>query len=378
MNIAFDARVVQDHYPGISRYAVSLLDAVAEALPQSEISAFYVAQAPRREDTLAPLRARPNIRLIPAPRIRAPQGQLTMRRLIGQSGANVVHSPYFIAPFLSPAPLVITIHDLIPLTHAGMVPQGGGRWLYPWLNRLAARRATHLLAVSSSVAADARRLLGVPPHKLTVVAEAPAPHFRPAPPAAVAAVRARHGLGEAPYLLHVGINKPHKNQARLLQAFAATRPAYHGTRLVLAGPIDPRWPHPADLAREAGVSQQVHVLGPIPDADLPPLYSGARAFIFPSLAEGFGLPLLEAMACGAPCAVSEVAPLTEWTVNGTAALLFDPLNVSAMRKALERLIASNDLAQALRAQGLARAADFTWPRAARRVIEVYRQVVERR
>lgn len=374
MRIAFDARVVQGHFPGIGRYAIRLLDAIAVAAPETPVVAFYVPNAAHLGESLASLRSRSNVSFHPAPPIFAPWGQVIMRRLIQRSGADIVHSPYYVAPYFSPAPLVVTVHDLIPLDRSHRPPRDVDRWLYPWLNRLAARRAAHIITVSRHAAAEIRTRLGVPPERLSVIPEAPAPSFRPASEAAVAEMRARLGL-TAPYLLHVGINKPHKNQAALIRAVARLcREGSLGEAiLVLAGPRDPRYPDPRREAEAAGIGEQVRVLGPVTDEALVALYSDALAFVFPSLAEGFGLPLLEAMACGAPVACSNRPPLTE--VAGQGAPAFDPTDPAAIAAALRPLLRDPALRAAQRTRSLGRAAEFSWARAAEQTIAVYRRVV---
>lgn len=374
MRIAFDARVIQDHFPGIGRYALHLLEAIAAADPGAEIVAFYDPNAPRRDESLACLQSQPNISLCPAPPIFALQSQLIMRRLIGASGADLAHSPYYVAPYFSPAPLIVTIYDLIPLTQSHQPPRGRDRWLYLWLNRLAAGRAAHVITASHHAAAEIRTRLGVPPARLSVIPAAPAPDFQPASRDAVASLRARLDLN-APYLLHVGINKPHKNQAVLIKAFA--RLCHEGSAgdavLALAGPLDPRYPDPRHVTEAAGIGERVRVLGPVTDEDLVGLYSDALAFVFPSLAEGFGLPLLEAMACGAPIACSDRSPLTE--VAGPGALTFDPGDPAALAAVLRPLLHDAELRAAQRVRSLARAAAFSWTQAAEQTLAVYRRVL---
>lgn len=374
MRIAFDARVVQDHFPGIGRYAVQLLDALATIAPTTPILAFYVPNAPRRDDSLSCLQLRPNITLVPAPPIFVPRGQLVMRRLIREIGADLVHSPYYVAPFVSPVPLIVTIHDLIPLTQTHRPARGLDRWLAPSLNRLAARRAAHIITVSGHAAAEIRTHLRVPLERLSVIPEAPAPHFRPASGASVRAMRARFNL-QGPYLLHVGINKPHKNQAALIQAFARLvgDDAVGQAVLVLAGPLDPRYPNPRQMAEAAGIGEQVCVLGPVSDEELVALYSDALAFVFPSLAEGFGLPLLEAMACGAPTVCSNRPPLAE--VAGRGVLTFDPSDPATLAAVLRPVLSDSALRASQRARSLARAAEFSWTRAAEQTLAVYRRAL---
>jgi alpha-1,3-rhamnosyl/mannosyltransferase len=185
----------------------------------------------------------------------------------------------------------------------------------------------------------------------------------------VEAVRRRYALPER-YVLYLGSNKPHKNLIRLIEAWALL--AEYGTRstLLIAGTWDPRHPEPRLLARRLGL-ENIRWLGPVPEPDIPALYAGATAFVFPSLYEGFGLPVLEAMACGTPVACSNTSSLPE--VVGDAALLFDPTDAAGIAEALSRLMHDADLRADLRERTLRQAARFSWERTARATLTVYRQ-----
>jgi len=181
-------------------------------------------------------------------------------------------------------------------------------------------------------------------------------------------VRRRYGL-EGPFLLSVGSLEPGKNRERLLQAFARLQARGLKHTLVVAGQRAWRYEGEAPLARRLGLADSVRFLGHVPQADLPALYSAADLFVFPSLYEGFGLPALEAMACGTPVVASNVSALPE--VVGDAALQVSPLDVEALADAIERLLRDDRLRADLRERGLERARQFSWEKAARRTAEVY-------
>jgi alpha-1,3-rhamnosyl/mannosyltransferase len=184
-------------------------------------------------------------------------------------------------------------------------------------------------------------------------------------------VRRKHKLAEH-YVLHVGINKSHKNLRKLLQAWRQvvnSEPTLRSFQLALAGPRDPRYPEPVRLAEQLEIRETVHSLGLAPEPDLPAIYSGATLFVLPSLYEGFGLPALEAMACGTPVLCSNSSSLPE--VTGNAAVLFDPTSVDAIAAALQRGLTSPGLQADLRERGLEQAARFSWSQTARATRELY-------
>jgi alpha-1,3-rhamnosyl/mannosyltransferase len=178
------------------------------------------------------------------------------------------------------------------------------------------------------------------------------------------------------YVLYFGSNKPHKNVPRLVQAFAQARIEAQGSRieLVVAGHWDERYPEAKQAAERLGLKDTVKFIGPVKDADLPALYGGAELFVFPSEYEGFGLPVLEAMACGAPVVCSSRSSLPE--VAGDAALLCDPQDVESLARTIEQALTDRDLRAALQQRGLARAAQFSWEQAAQRTLGVYRSTGE--
>lgn len=284
---------------------------------------------------------------------------------------DVFHATEHLLIPLRDTPSVLTVHDLI----FKLYPEHHKKLNYYYLNLampLFVRRATHLIAVSQTTKDDVVREYGVSPDKITVVYEAAAPRFQPQSADQIAAVRAAYHLPDR-YLLHVGTIEPRKNLARLVEALAVLRADDPDLRLVVVG--SEGWLTESFHAAIARTGQSDAVMRPgfIPDADLPAVYAGALAAVVPSLYEGFGLPVLEAMACGTPVACSATSSLGE--VAGEAALTFEPTDLDALIEALRRLLADADLRADLRARGLARAAEFSWDRAARETWAVYRRLV---
>ena len=266
---------------------------------------------------------------------------------------------------------VATIHDLMPLTHADQYPELYVAQFHRTVSRIA-RDADAIIAVSEHTKDTIVERLGVAPDRIVVVSHGVDETFRPAPTAAVAHLRARLGLAR-PYILFVGTAEPRKNLLRLVDAFALM---CHGGRkdldLVIAGKA--AWGSTSLRARIAahGLESQVRLLGYIAGADLPALYSGASVFVLPSLAEGFGIPLLEAMACGVPVVASNTTALPE--VYGDAAFGFDPTSTEALAAALERVLNDEVLRADLVGRGFKRAARFSWEEAARKTLGVLEAV----
>ncbi len=271
-------------------------------------------------------------------------------------------------------PTVLTVHDLI----FERFPHYHKRLNHFFLTRtmpLFARRATAIITISRASRDDLIALYGIPPQKVHVIYEAPAPHFRPPPPQAIEAARQRYHLPER-YVLTVGTIEPRKNLTRLLSAFERAYAQGLADALVIVGQRG--WLYEDFFRRlEASPARDAVILpGFVPDEDLPALYAGATVFALPSLYEGFGLPMLEAMACGTPVVASRAGALPE--VGGDAALYVDPTDVEALAGTLARCLKDADLRAAMREAGLRRAAQFTWERTARETAAVYERVVGRR
>jgi alpha-1,3-rhamnosyl/mannosyltransferase len=285
---------------------------------------------------------------------------------------DLYHSPYYLMPYRPTIPTVVTLHDLIPLRY----PQYFSlvqRLIFAATVRLATRAAQQVVAVSHATADDLQDLLGLGASRIRVIPEAADPAFHPRSARQIETVRRRQGLPER-YALYLGSNKPHKNLSRLVEAWAKISDMQRATApgLVIAGVWDDRYPEPRQRAAALGVEESIIWLGPIPEADLPALYTGATAFIFPSVYEGFGLPVLEAMACGTPVGCSNTSSLPE--VAGDAALLFDPTTADSIAQALHRMLADDRLRRDLSERGLSRAGELSWERTAKETLKLYREL----
>jgi glycosyltransferase involved in cell wall biosynthesis len=212
----------------------------------------------------------------------------------------------------------------------------------------------------------------VPDERITVTPEAAAAHFQPQPQSEVTRVRAQYGLGPR-YMLAVGNLQPRKNLERLLGAFAILAPRFPEVQLALVGQKGWRGAELDSAVRRLGLESRVRLTGYVPDVDLADLYSGAEVFCYPSLYEGFGLPVLEAMACGAPVVTSTSSSLPE--VAGEAAVLVDPTSVGELVRALGDVLSADGLRESLRRKGTERASNFSWQRTAALTAGVYDAVL---
>ena len=292
--------------------------------------------------------------------------QALLPRLAARAGVDLVHSLASTAPLRGRFRRVVTIHDLIyarfPEAHSG-IREKGMKVLVPW----AARRSDRVIADSQSTRGDLIELLGVPSERIDVVPLGRGT-VRREEPLAEGELRARFDLGERRVLLSLSAKRPHKNLLALINALARLSSE---SRPILVVPGYPT-AHETELrehARTLGMDGDVRFPAWISAEELEGLWTVAQAFAYPSLYEGFGLPVLEAMARGVPVACSNASSLPE--VAGDAALLFEPHDEAAIASALQRLLDDPALAENLRARGLARVREFTWERTARLTLDSY-------
>jgi glycosyltransferase involved in cell wall biosynthesis len=359
--IAFDARLV-GYAAGIARYAVLL----AEALARLDGPERYLLLRGRKADPALGGRL-----CWTPPHHRLERFSLPLELLASRERPDVLHSLDHVAPAWGPWRSVVTLHDLAfllyPETHT---PES--RTYYAAAGE-SARRAARVIAVSQRTASDAVRLLGVDPARMRVIHNAADPRFGPRPFEDLHELAARRGFDpRRPYALFVGTLEPRKNVPVLFEAMAAVR-RHLDLDLVLVGGRG--WldaPIQTAYAR-SGLGNAARFLGWLDQADLAVLYSHARVFVLPSLYEGFGLPVLEAMACGAPVVCSNAGPLPE--VAGHAAILVPPNEPRAWADAIGRVVSDARLAADLRARGEQRVRAFSWDRAAHATREVYREAL---
>jgi glycosyltransferase involved in cell wall biosynthesis len=296
----------------------------------------------------------------------------TLGAEVARLGLDLLHSPDFIPPAFGARRFVITVHDLNFLYYPQFLTPDARRY-YVGQIEWAIGRAAHILADSEATRRDLIDVLGVEADRVTTVHLAADPAFRPLSSSEVKPVLARYALPPG-YLLFVGTLEPRKNVLGLLSAYRMLldRQATDAVLVMVGGR---GWLYDEVFRRvdELGLSERVHFLHSVPDADLPALYNGAVLLTTPSFYEGFGLPALEAMACGRPVVVSDRGSLPE--VVASAGVLVDPDEPAAIAEGLEAVLTDGALRERLRADGLARAASFTWEETARRTLAVYRRAL---
>ncbi|KMY67180.1 hypothetical protein AAU61_13615 [Desulfocarbo indianensis] len=352
-------RILGGRMHGMARYGLELLKALLDT--GEELSAGVLVRRPQDAQFL------PRDKRVLAIACKlAPYGlttQFKLPNLLHGLRPEVYHCPFYAAPGYYQGPMVITVHDLIHLRF----PKDHGfrhRMSYRWVVGPAARRSAAVITVSQHSKNDIVELLGVAPDKVRVIPNGVSPAFKPLPAGEREKAPARLGL-PARYILGVGNPKPHKNLAALVEAHRLLRARdASAPELVLIG---------LDRPRQAGIkSGDAVVIKPhLGDEELAQAYGAAQAVCVPSRYEGFGLPALEALACGAPLVASDRASLPE--VVGEAGLLTPP-EPEALAQALSRVLADGDLARRLRLAGPEQAARFTWAQAAQATLRVYRRV----
>ena len=339
--IALNARFYSHRPTGMQRYALELSNRFASYL-----------------DPLKPGKA-----------LRGPAGHVWEQIYLPSAvRGRLLWSPNNTGP-LAIVKQVCTIHDLIPLDHPEWFNRKFAQW-YGWLLPRLAGRVSRIIAISEFTKNRVVELLGVSSEKVVVIPNGVDARFSPRAPGEVETMRATLGIGSAPYLLCVGSLEPRKNLGRLLAAWRkAQATAPDDLILVVAGGSGNA--RVFESVEFGTVPARVQFTGYVADELLPSLYSGAMAVLYPSLYEGFGLPPLEAMACGAPVVTSINTSLPEVVAN--AAVLVDPYSVESISDGILQVVSSPSLRTTLRASGLARAASFTWENSARQTLEVLLQ-----
>jgi glycosyltransferase involved in cell wall biosynthesis len=369
--IVFDGRYIQDQYHGIGRYAFQLLLQLARLLPTHRFVVLRDLSLAESRFDWAALEALPNVFVqgIAAPTFSLKE-QIAIPFLSRLRGHAVYYTPYFALPWLLHAPSLVTVHDCIFEHNARYMPHRWERVYYKILMRASMWRARVVFVPSRATARDVRHFYGVPARKLVVTPEAADAGFRPMEESdTTRQVRERYGLPDR-FVLAVGARRPHKNVGMLVRAVLKLKNA----ELVFVGNADKRFTD--DAANEAAkAGSRVHFLGSVPEADLPVLYNLATVVACPSLIEGFGLPLLEAMSCGTPVVCSDIPVFRE--VAGDSVIYADPHNEAAWAQALDDVLSRPELRAKLREAGLKRASEFTWEQTARALMPLYDRLFSR-
>jgi glycosyltransferase involved in cell wall biosynthesis len=365
MRIGIDAHHVNGKPQGSRTYLLELIKALSRVLLTSDELVVYSFR-PEETSALLPSEGISHRRVFPdSARVRLP---FVAPALALRDRLSVLHSQYVAPPF-SFVPDVVTIHDILFETHPDLF-EGAFSARSVGLIRRTARRAAVVLTVSEFSRRALVERYRLPPEKVLVTPNGvDREAFRPLG-TVPAGIRERYRL-DGPFVLFVGRIEPRKNLPRLIRAFSRARVRLGGgLRLAVAGPEDFR---SREVFQEAERQAEASVvfLGAVPDADLPALYNLAEAVTYPSLAEGFGIPVLEAMACGTPVLASPRGALPE--VGGEAVLWVEPEDETALAEGIERIVTDTGLRESLRAAGLSRAGRFEWKETARGTLEAYRR-----
>jgi glycosyltransferase involved in cell wall biosynthesis len=366
MKIAFDLRRIGN--PGIGRYMKCLAESITAQAPEHE---YLLILPPDGEHLVHAPNAQ---KLCTDLKYYSFREQFELPRILSRHKVDLLHGPHFLLPLVRPCPAVATIHDVIYMACPGDLPSLAGRLYYRAMMTACSRVATRIITDSKHSKAEIVRYLNADPAKIEVVYPAVDPFFQSgADPAEVASVHPRFGI-HRDYILSVGIYKPRKNHAGLLKAFQLLVKSGAQSQLVIAGPMGEGKPILQRLAAELGIAEHVVFTGFVNDADLRALYSGARVCVCPSLYEGFGFTVLEAMACGAPVVCSSATSLPE--VAGKAALYFDPYKQDEMATQLYKAISDDTVRETLIADGRSNLLRFKWEETARQTLAVYYEALQ--
>jgi glycosyltransferase involved in cell wall biosynthesis/SAM-dependent methyltransferase len=378
MKIAIDVSLAVGESAGVGSYTRGLLEGLAAIDADNEYLLYSYLDIPQAPQP--PFPQQPNFALRTLQLDAEHWEQIWYQADLPPQGAmdavDVVHSPFFNAPKAHHGALVVTIHDISFLLQPQFHTEGNRlHCLQGTLN--AALYADRVIAVSQQTQKDLIDYFAIPEERIRVIYEAPRKVY--APERNVEAIRgALERLGVLhSFILFVGSLEPRKNLKTLLQAYATYVTRHDGAEwLVVAGGKGWLSGDFSQIAAELGIAERVKFLGYVQEADLRVLYSAAKLFVYPSIYEGFGLPPLEAMACGAPVITSNTSALPE--VVGDAALLIDPHNSEELCQAMQRVLCDDDLRMRMRRRSLARAKLFSWEQTAEQTLAVYEEVCPER
>lgn len=376
MQIVIDGRMILPQMSGVGRYLLGLSTGLRTLKGDLEYELWLQDSLPAQHPAWR--LSSPNFRVqrIPA-RQMSIAAQWYVPFALNRSKPALFHYPHFDLPFLSPGKIVVTIHDLKYLDRPDFFPTKSRlkRHIINISMRFACHRASQIICVSAFTAQKLNQLLSIPPEKIRVIPHGVDSHFfEPGNPPEISEVRKKNEL-DKPFLLYVGERRPHKNIPGLIMAFKyfleLTREDY---QLVIVGKPYRDYRLPEEITLKLRLSERVRFLNTVNEQELKILYHSAEAMVLLSFAEGFGLPVLEAMACGTPVVISDCASLPE--IAGSAARIVPPDNPQLAAEAIVKVISGGELRQVSIQRGLERARQFSWDRCAAQTAQVYRDTLK--
>lgn len=367
MKIAFDLRRIKN--PGIGRYMKCLVEAILTEEPEQD---YLLILPPGAEGMIQSGTSRART-IVSGLKYYSVQEQLGLPRILRENKVDLLHSPHFMLPLIRPCPSVVTIHDVIGLACKEDLGSRIGRLYYRWMISVAVRLADSIITVSEFSRDDIARRLRVSAQKIKVIYPGVSASFQPVrDKIQLEAIRVKYRI-EHDYIIYTGIYKLRKNHAALLHAFRALLSSGVKANLVLVGPLKEGENQLKRLANELEIAEKLIFTGFVGDGDLQALYSAARVYACPSLYEGFGFTVLEAMACGTPVVCSRETSLPE--VAGDAAVYADPRNTQEFAQALYAAFTNSNLRDALVAKGRMNLQRFSWENTAKASLSVYQDVL---
>jgi len=365
MRIGIDATAIFLRKGGIGYYTHNLLESLTRIDMQNEYILFKTTE--KQPESPIPFINRPNVRVIYAPK--ALQKWRSKKEKV-----DLYHGTNFRLRGRGCKGNVVTIHDLAFKHYPHFLKKKFGQSLSFWKTKRDVHRADRVIAVSQHTAKDVIDFFKIDKKKVRVVYHGVGDHFRPdVPGESILEVKKYYRISTAKYILWVGTLEPRKNLPTLIKAYSQLKSIHSEYTLVLGG--GPGWQYQDILNLTLSLGNRIQITGYLPQRDLIPLYAGASLFAYPSLYEGFGMPLLEAMASGVPIVASRTSSIPE--VVGDAGVLVDPLSISDMGKAIMKLLDDSSLRSSMQEKGIQRAKQFTWERAAQETLQIYQEILGR-
>lgn len=376
IRIGFDTRYISENKTGLGGYSLSLLSELVN------IGTFYeFVLFASDTSTLSRFESHDNVQIreVRSPEIRVSgrlsslaYEQIWLANAMNKEKLDMIHFPYYLEPLLTRFPFILTVHDLDTFVPSGRHSSMTCGY-HNFLLRILTRRAAIILTISEFTKREILKYLSVPDEKIMVVHDGLHHHFRESERFSSNDDFRRETTGK--YLLYAGGLGMRKNLRRMVDAFARARQATGSdARLVITGEMAEVGLALKEYIERSGYSGFIDLIGYVPDEELPALYRGAIASIYPSLYEGFGLPVIESMACATPVITSRDSAMEE--VADGRAVLVDPLDVSGMAAAIGALLTDSELAAAIGRRGPERARQFSWEKAARQCLDIYGQVLD--